>query len=549
MPFGVPDLSKLGVPTGSYFGGNYVPGVTVGGNAGTVPAGQESVVTTPAPGQDWYGYQPPFTPVYDTENGQTITRYKDAKGNWVPPEIHADYVKFQAAQAKVEELQGREASGQVVAPADMKLALDQYREAIGKANTQYDAILGHTPSPTPSSVVSPVTATADPSRVQTLSPAQRLQAAMQGQTTVGATGFDAGQADQARAMALQNVSDLQATAAGAGAGQQAAAARLQLALQRTSQLRSGMAAQARGSERRGLRREAIVQAGQDNLQAQSQLEAQAAQERMAAQGQLGQQLQATRSTDVDVATKKAALEQERTTLQAQLDAARAANDASAVNTLTSKMADLDQRTRELNVTAANQAQQRREDQTFSAQQLNNQTGLEVSRLTEEQRVANERLKLDASKAAQDAAQGLLTENARQEQLAFAREQLRVAKDQADRQFWGNLISSLLSGAAAVGAATITKSDRRAKENIRPVKDEDLGELAQAVRKSLATWNYKQGEGPEGERAGPMAQDIEKTRLGRAVVSEMDDGRKGIDYAGLATLLAAATVKHRKREAV
>ncbi len=439
--------------------------------------------------------------------------------------------------------------GQMVSAADMKLALDQYREAIAKSNTQYAGIMGHTPAPTPASVVSPVQATANPNRAQMASPAQRLQTALQGQTTVGATGFNGTQADQSRALALQNVQDLQATAAGAGAGQQAAAARLKLALQRSSEVASGRAAQARGAERRGLRREAMLEGGRRALEGATALEAQAAQERQTAQGQLGQQLQATRSTDVDVAAKQAQLDQERKTLQAQLDAARAANNADAVNAINTKMADLEARRQEFNATARNQAQARAEDQGFSAQNLNNQTGLEVSRLTEEQRVANERLKLDASKASQDAAQGLLTENARQEQLAFAREQLRQAKDQADRQFWGNIITSLLSGASAVGAAAIkpATSDVRAKTDIAPVRDKDLGDLARAVRDSLATWKYKRAEdGPAGERAGPMAQDLERTRLGRAVTSEREDGTKQVDYAQLATLLAAATVKSRKR---
>ena len=562
MPYfpGAPEFSTpgSGAPVtsgpGSYFGGNWVPGVTTGGTPGVVPSGAPSVVTTPAPTptpQTFMGFTPPFAMQEDSSSGRR--GFVDANGKPVPDGVVQAWNTAEDARKGVDNLKEAQAAGQVVSPEDMKLALDQYRDAIGQARAQYTAILGHEPDPSPSEVLSmPTGSTVRMSQVAQVSPAQRLQAAMQGQTNVGATGLDTGQADQSRALALQNARDLQATAAGAGAGQQAAAARLKLALSRSSQLASGMAAQARGSERRGLRREAIIQDGQRKLEGATALEAQAAQERQAAQGQLGQQLQATRSTDVDVAAKKAALDQERKTLQAQIDAAKAANDQGAINALTSKMADLDQRTRELNAQATNQAQARKEEQSFTGQQVDINRGLEVSRLTEEQRVANERLKLDASKAAQDAGQGLLTENARQEQLAFAREQLRVAQSQADRQFWGNMISSLISGVATVGAAAAmpATSDRRAKENIRPVKDADLSELAQAVRKSLATWNYKQeSDGPSGERAGPMAQDLEKTRLGRAVTSERDDGTKQVDYAQLATLLAAATVKHRKREAV
>jgi hypothetical protein len=497
------------------------------------------------------GFQPPFTsedkyaPVYPFGKH---TEWRDAHGNVVPEAIAVSWQATESAKHKVDDLK---AQGSSVAPADMKLALDQYRDAIDQARVQYTAILGHEPAPSPSEVLSmPTGSTVDTSKVAEVSPAQRLQAEMERRTAVQGATLQTGQADQARAQQQQNIKDLQATAQGAGAGQQAANARLQLALQRSSQLASGMAAQARGSERRGLRREAGIQAGERNLEGALGLEAQAAQERMAAQGQLGQQLQATRTTDVDIAAKKADLDAQKKTLQAQLDAARAANDQNAVNTLNQKMAELDQRTREVNAQATNAAQARQEDQAFQGQKLDIDRGLEVSKLTEEQRVANERLKLDASKAAQDAAQGLLTENARQEQLAFARQQLQQAKDQADRQFWGQLITSLLSGVATVGASAATAtSDVRMKENIEPVRSSDLSALAKAVRSSLATWTYKQGRGePEGEKAGPMAQDLEKTRLGRTVLSEREDGVKQVNYAQLATLLAAATVKARKREA-
>jgi hypothetical protein len=491
------------------------------------------------------GHRPPFT--LQKLPPPSNDYYTDADGKVVAYETYKAWVDYENAKKAVEDLKAVEASGEVIAPADMKLALDQYRSAIAQARTQYTAILGHEPSPSPSEVLSmPTGSTVDTSKVAQLSPAERLQASLGRQTTVAGTSMNTAQADQARAQQQSNITDLQATAQGAGAGQQAAAARLKLALSRSSELASGMAAQARGSERRGARRENMIAAGQRNLEGNIALEAQSAQERQAAQGQLGQQLQATRTTDVDVAAKRADLDAQKKTLQAQLDAARATNDANAINSLTTKMAEIDQRTREVNAAATNVAQGRKEDQAFEGQQADIQRGLDVSKLTEEQRVANERLKLDASKAAQDAAQGLLTENARQEQLALARQELANAKDQADRQFWGNLISSLLSGGAAVAAAKVT-SDVRMKENIKPVSNADLGALAQAVRSSLATWNYKKDRGePEGEKAGPMAQDLEKTRLGKTVVSEREDGVKQVDYAQLATLLAAATVKERKR---
>ena len=160
-----------------------------------------------------------------------------------------------------------------------------------------------------------------------------------------------------------------------------------------------------------------------------------------AQGQLASALQGVRGQDVDVAAKKAALEQERKNLQAQLDQARAAGDQNAINAAQTKMAELDQRTREFNASEANKAQARSEDQSFQAQDINNQTGLEVSRLTEEQRIANEKLKLEASEAATRAAKGLLDENDRKAQLDLAHRKIQEAKDAADKAFWQGIVTS------------------------------------------------------------------------------------------------------------
>jgi hypothetical protein len=227
------------------------------------------------------------------------------------------------------------------------------------------------------------------------------------------------------------------------------------------------------------------------------------------------------------------------------------------------MADLDQETAKANQAAENAARDANANRSVTTQTTNNTQALQAQDQDEKQRVEATKLRLDAQKALEASGQGLLNEAQRQEQLAIAKQQLaiaerelaeairsnrkqeEIAEKQANRQFWGQLIASIAGGGATVGAAAITKSDERAKEDIEPAAAADLDALADAVAKSVATFKYKRGEGPPGERAGVMAQDLERTRLGEAVVSETDDGSKAVDYGALATLLAAAVIKSRK----
>lgn len=511
-----------------------------------------------------------------------------------------------------------------VTGGDKEDALKQYRDAIAKANAQYGDVLTHVPTPTPGMGVTKVKSVVDPTKTvlinganldpamaarvngASLDPSLAIETGRVGPistataTAAKAEGTTLDEAQQAeiRKLQLANNADLQATVRGEGAGQAAAAARLKAALLQTSANASGLAAQARGADRASALRQAVLKGSDDALAAGFKIEELNAADRLAAQGQLTTSLQGTRATDVDIAAKKASLEQERKLLQAQLENAINGGNRDAENATRLKMADLEQRSNEAdalarntiqttnltnkqraeeanaiavnsdrqkqadlkqaaekaNQEAQNTAQARDDEQRYGAQVDNNKTGIEVSRLTEEQRIANERLKLDASKAATDAAQGLLNEDQRQQTLALAKKQAALAEQQfkaartdadraaaaADRDFWAKVIASVTQGAVSAVAA----SDERVKRNIAPVKKGDLAELAHAVRRSLSTFEYEGGAGPPGERAGVMAQALEKTRLGKAAVID-EGGMKKVNYALLATMMAAANVKARK----
>jgi hypothetical protein len=417
---------------------------------------------------------------------------------------------------------------------DVQRALDVYRKGVTDSGVPIEEILAKDPNadrvrPQDVGPVTPAREVAD------LTPAQRLQAELQRQTTVADT----------------NTKDLEATARGQGAVAERAAAQLRLSAQREDQAAQGLVQQARGAERKGARLEAILQRGQRQLQVADTVAAQTAQTQLAAQDKLA---------DLDARRKE---------LQAQLDSARAANDQAAVNDLQKKMADLDLETQKANATIQGQNADRTLDSdktnaTIAGQ--NQDRALKAQESDDAHWVRVEDMKLKAREQQQKAAQGLLdaeqTEVLRQQwqqqydlavkQFEEAKRQNKsqedLARHQANVQFWGGLISSLVGGATAVGAGMVTKSDRRAKEDVRKVSTSDLSDLADAVARSVATFRYKNGEGDPGEKAGVMAQDLEGTRLGEAVVSEGNDGMKRVDYGTLATLLAAAVVKARKRAA-
>jgi hypothetical protein len=182
---------------------------------------------------------------------------------------------------------------------------------------------------------------AGPVAVERLSPAARLAAAKQVGTTVEGTTLETAEQAQAREQQQAAIGDLAATAQGQGAGQIAADARTKRDMGRQAALLAGAARQMRGVDRKGALRSATLASNEAALQAVAGREAQSAQERQTAQGALATSLQGVRSTDVDVAAKKADLQAQRNTLQAQLDAARNAGDAQRAQEITQKMADLD----------------------------------------------------------------------------------------------------------------------------------------------------------------------------------------------------------------
>lgn len=587
---------------------------------------------------------------------------------------------------------GGGAGASTVGSADTSLALDQYREGVAKGKDVYGNIVSNpTNDPNARDTFKPVTGqkvgtmfVADPQKLAAaqvaapdkpttatataegaikttdataapaispalLSPAQRLAAATQRATQVGGTTLDTGQTDESRALANQNIQDLQATAQGKGAGQVAADARTRLDIAKMGQTLAGAARAARGQDRKAQAITGQLAAAEQGANALVAREEQAAREREQAQAAVGQQAQATRSTDLAVAAKRADLQAQQAQLQAQLDAARAAGDAGREQEIRTKMADLDQQVAALNQTAVNAAaeagagrstavslsnaleknkaaeggagrltstsatnagfvntageadaarrlaaattnatqtntvnqnnvenrtkvalanqaadqstQQFNSNQGVQVGSLNNQQGLAANVAGSQEDVAQAKLRMEAQDAIERSAKGLLDENERQNQLAIARQQLAIAQAKGDReaeQSWFDKISALVTTvgtvAKVVAPVAVGASDPRLKTNITKVSDKDLKELAKALRDSASTWTYRKdlaADLPDGPQVGFMADALQKTKLGKGLVSERPDGYLQVDYndlGRLSTMLAAHNLTEKKRRA-
>lgn len=83
------------------------------------------------------------------------------------------------------------------------------------------------------------------------------------------------------------------------------------------------------------------------------------------------------------------------------------------------------------------------------------------------------------------------------------------------------------------------SDKRAKSNISRVPEGEIADLAEKL--NAYTYRFKPGfeDGGANEHGGPMAQDVERSKLGRKFVHEDPTGTKHVDILSLAGLMAAA----------
>lgn len=101
------------------------------------------------------------------------------------------------------------------------------------------------------------------------------------------------------------------------------------------------------------------------------------------------------------------------------------------------------------------------------------------------------------------------------------------------QQWDNQSKQMAMSAGSMFAMC----DIRLKTDIQPIPKEKLAELRKSLR--AFSWRYKNAKHGEGIHFGVMAQDLEKSELGRACVFEDASGNKQVDIAKVMMLWLAS----------
>jgi len=99
------------------------------------------------------------------------------------------------------------------------------------------------------------------------------------------------------------------------------------------------------------------------------------------------------------------------------------------------------------------------------------------------------------------------------------------------QIWGDMISgasaSSMMGGGAGGGAMMAFSDENLKENIEPTPKTDIKAFVDSL--DFKKYDYKDKEMGEGKQFGMIAQDLEKTEVGKSMVEDTPKG-KAVNYA-------------------
>lgn len=106
--------------------------------------------------------------------------------------------------------------------------------------------------------------------------------------------------------------------------------------------------------------------------------------------------------------------------------------------------------------------------------------------------------------------------------------------------------AVIGGLIQGGAAAFGASDKDVKKDIKEPSNKEIGQNLQKLLDSIEPYLYKykdakkHGKGDKGEFLGVMAQDLEKSEIGKESVFEDADGVKNVDYAKLMGAQLAAT---------
>lgn len=339
-----------------------------------------------------------------------------------------------------------------------------------------------------------------------------------------AARVDTGQQGQIRAQQEQALGML--TDAAAGRAPSAAEQMLQRASDRAMQQQFAMAASARGNQVAGAGRAAMMNAAAINSDAMEQARIQRAQEQATARGQLVGALSDTRGQDIGLATTQAGFQQQTNLANQQAFNQGEMFNAGAANSNNQLNAQFAQQVMLQNQDAVNRFR-------LQQQQLGTQTAL-----------ANLDAQLKQSGLDQDQQrmliQAILQGNQQAIQGNAAAVTAEAAAKQAQNAFYGGLLQT--------GGTMFMASDRTLKTDVKPIADKSMDAFLAALKPY--SYRYKSGgTGPgeaEGDRAGIMAQDLERSDVGRTLVALLPNGKKGVDVQqAVGVLLASAAAMHKR----
>jgi len=97
--------------------------------------------------------------------------------------------------------------------------------------------------------------------------------------------------------------------------------------------------------------------------------------------------------------------------------------------------------------------------------------------------------------------------------------------------------------ALLGAGISAFSDKNVKKDIDNPSTKDIREMLDKIE--AFTYKYKNSEHGEGKQMGVMAQDLEKSKLGKEFVKDTEQG-KVVDYGKMASTMAASLADISKR---
>ena len=287
------------------------------------------------------------------------------------------------------------------------------------------------------------------------------------------------------------------------------------------------------------------------------------QEQIAAENRLVQLYQQQGTQEVSIALAKLAAEKEKAFLQGNLDQAREIAIMESNMTRVATQASLDRDVRlanletkknllikngdyalatrmqnlqkEIVISTTNAEialKSRSMDDALAMAQFMADQGLEGMEVQIELAEMDARLKEELAKLGYDTQEKIAALD-RNQQMVLA-EMNAAMQRSANNQ---NQQNAILGAVATVAAAWLT-SDRRAKKKIKPAKTK-----AQEFLDSLKAYSYEykdpdQPGAKHGEMLGIMAQDLEKTSLGKQMVLDTPTGKMVDMGQGLAALLAS-----------